>query len=489
MEPAAYRHCRPAIGPRGAVAAAHPLATSAATEMLTAGGNAMDAAVAAQAVICVTMPHAAGLGGDLLALVHLDGEVTAVNGTGISATAGAVHTPSDGGGSVTVPGLAHAWLTAHDRWGQLEFAQVLAPAIRLAEHGYRIDDDLARAVATQGPRISRHGADRWRLLSLRRGDVWYQPELATLLRRLIESGSSAFYAGSNAEAIANAVSRTGGALSVGDLGLHTTEVLSAPSVQWGADRLYLQPPSTQGALLGLAASWLDRRGHELLDRLDHVMVEATESAFGFRDMVSSDELLLKRELVIDLDRAARRGGPRAYLHTAGVAAADADGMVVSSLISVFDDFGSGVYVPELGMVLNNRAAGFTAGGNAAAPGKKPVHTLAPALTIAANGDVAAIATPGADGQVQTILQVLARQRFQGLALDQAIASPRWRSEGGSLLIEDGHSAASDLARRGHQLAPRLSGDDVFGAIVAAGTAAGAPYAAADWRRNVSTGAA
>lgn len=488
MEPAVYRHCRPVVGLRGAVAAAHPLATSAATGILAAGGNAMDAAVAAQAMICVAMPHAAGLGGDLLALVHVDGEVTAVNGTGISATAGGPHTASDGGGSVTVPGLVDAWLTAHRRWGRLDFADVLAPAIRLADCGYRIDEDLARALETQGARISRHGADRWRLLSLRRGDVWYQPELAALLRDIVRSGSSAFYTGPGAEAIAHAIRRTGGTLSVGDLSQHATEILSPPSVRWGADRLYLQPPSTQGTLLGLAATWLDRRGDELLDRLDHVMVEATESAFAFRDLVSSDERLLERELDVDLHRAARRGGPRAYLHTAGVAAADADGMVVSSLISVFDDFGSGVYVPELGIVLNNRAAGFTAGGNAAAPGKKPVHTLAPALTIAADGDVAAIATPGADGQVQTILQVLARQRFQGLPLEQAIAAPRWRSEGGSLLIEDGHPAGSDLTDRGHQLAPRRSGDDVFGAIVAAGTAAGAPYAAADWRRNVSTGA-
>ena len=184
------------------------------------------------------------------------------------------------------------------------------------------------------------------------------------------------------------------------------------------------------------------------------------------------------------ERASRRGGPRAYLHTAGVATADRHGMVVSSLISVFDDFGSAVFVPEAGIVLNNRAASFTDGDNAPAPGKRPVHTLAPALLEQGVGSILALATPGADGQVQTLLQVLSHLRYTGQDLALGLAAPRGRSESGQLLIEAGHHATAELRRRGHDVIERAPGDAVFGGVVAAGFTGGAPYAAADWRRAI-----
>jgi len=158
--------------------------------------------------------------------------------------------------------------------------------------------------------------------------------------------------------------------------------------------------------------------------------------------------------------------------------------VVSSLISVFDDFGSGVFVPELGVVLNNRAAGFTSADNSARPSARPVHTLAPAMLIGPGGDTLAIATPGADGQVQTLLQVIVAMR-RGASLESALAAPRWRSEDGRLLIESTHTGAAELASRGHDLRPIPAGDSMFGAVVAAGYRRGEPYAAADPRRGVS----
>jgi hypothetical protein len=142
---------------------------------------------------------------------------------------------------------------------------------------------------------------------------------------------------------------------------------------------------------------LEGLGEAALANLDHAGIELTEAAFAFRDRVHEGTSLLAQPLRIDLSRASRRGGPRAYLHTAGVAAADRFGTVVSSLLSVFDDFGSGVFVPEGGFVLNNRAGGFTAAPNDARPGKRPVHTLAPMLIETERGALA-LATPGADGQ-------------------------------------------------------------------------------------------
>jgi gamma-glutamyltranspeptidase/glutathione hydrolase len=212
----------------------------------------------------------------------------------------------------------------------------------------------------------------------------------------------------------------------------------------------------------------------------------TNAAFAHRDEVAAGSALLARELPIDLERAANRGGPRAYLHTAGVACADAQGMVVSSLVSVFDDFGSAVFVPQLGITLNNRAGGFTAGDNQAAPGKRPVHTLAPAMLRLPLG-MLALATPGADGQVQTLLQVLMALHGGESDLATAIAKPRWRSENGGLLIEASHPHVQALRTLGHRITPCTDGDSRFGAVVCAGFLAAQTVAAADWRRQTAAG--
>jgi gamma-glutamyltranspeptidase/glutathione hydrolase len=151
---------------------------------------------------------------------------------------------------------------------------------------------------------------------------------------------------------------------------------------------------------------------------------------------------------------------------------------------VFDDFGSCVYVPELGITLNNRAAGFTVGANASAPGKRPVHTLAPILVHTPHG-VLGLATPGADGQVQTLLQILVSIQRRGLDLAQAVARPRWRSEGGKLLIERSHPGKESLAALGHQVTPLPDGDVRFGAVVCAGWLDAGPVVAADWRRETA----
>jgi gamma-glutamyltranspeptidase/glutathione hydrolase len=218
---------------------------------------------------------------------------------------------------------------------------------------------------------------------------------------------------------------------------------------------------------------------------DHVAVELTNAAFAYRDEVAEGSALLAHELTIDMKRASNRGGPRAYLHTAGVACADAAGMVISSLVSVFDDFGSCVFVPEMGITLNNRAGGFTAGANAAAPGKRPVHTLAPAMLQTPQG-VLALATPGADGQVQTLLQVLMALNG-GMDLANAIAQPRWRSENGALLVEQRHAGIEGLSALGHRVTRCVDGDVRFGAVVSAGYIDAEPIAAADWRRETAAG--
>jgi gamma-glutamyltranspeptidase/glutathione hydrolase len=481
------RHARPAFGRVGAISAGHPFATAAGTEILARGGNAADAAIAAQAVICVVMPQAAGLGGDMLALIFEDGHVHAVNGAGLSPAVVPARYSTDGGSSVTVPGLVDAWLTMHRELGRLPLESILEPAIRLAERGFRVDRELARAAAQQAPRLIAHGAREWSLLAVAEGDIWRQPELATTLRRIGTEGRSGFYSGEVADRIAAAAQSHRGTLSAQDLHEHRTEVTIPLTTSWGGAVLAVQPPASQGVLLALAARFLDRLPAIDHDLMQHVVVEATEAAFTHRDRAADGMELFDLPMDIDMDRAGHRGGPRAYLHTAGVAVADADGIVVSSLISVFDDFGSAVLVPELGIVLNNRAGGFTSGANAPGPAKHPIHTLAPAMVLPPGGDVLALATPGADGQVQTVLQVLARMRFEGEPLESALSALRWRSQDGELLIEEGHPDRAGLTERGHRTREMAAGDDLFGAVVAAGFSRGVPFAASDWRRLVTTG--
>jgi gamma-glutamyltranspeptidase/glutathione hydrolase len=472
----ADRSARIRAGAAGAVAAAHPAAVSAGAQILSAGGSAVDAAIAAQAVICVVLPQSAGLGGDLLSLVHADGAVAAVNGTGRSPHTCTETPHTTGGSSVTVPGLVDGWLTMHGRWGRLPLATVLASAADLAATGVAVDPALRAAVDAQRDRLRAGGGSDWDLLHT--GDTsWRQPQLADLLAGIGADGRAGFYTGIGARAIVDAAQKHGGTLTLRDLAEHDTPCPDPIEVPWRGGTAFVQPPMSQGVLLAMAlqkVNALTSDGHRIDD---HALIEITGAVFGHRSDCAAGAALLTAPLTVDLDRASGRSGPRAYLHTAGVAVADASGQVVSSLISVFDDFGSGVFVPELGIVLNNRAAGFTDGANAAAPAKRPVHTLAPAMICGPDG-VTALATPGADGQIQTLLQILTADR----PLADAIGALRWRSENGRLLIEEGHAAAGDLAARGHDLLVRPPGAGVFGAVVAAGTGP-QPYAVADWRRQ------
>ncbi len=475
------------MGERGAVAAAHPLAVSAGTEMLVAGGSAVDAMIAAQAVLCVLSPDNCGLGGDQLSLVRTaDGEVLAVNGTGAAPRA-MTQADGDGGNSVTVPGLVDAWLVLHARWGRVPLDRVLGPAIHIAATGFVVGASLVEAFRDHEARLRRGCAGDWPLRATPAGARQPQPDLARLLAAIGQGGRAAFYAGPMAQAIAAAVQRTGGHLQVEDLIAHATPVVSPLTTQWRGRTVHVQPPISQGVLLSMALAAEEHMGPLTPAQRDHAGVELTESSFAFRHRVCEGEALLRVPLAVDLDHASLRGGPRAYLHTAGVAVSDAAGMTVSSLVSVFDSFGSAVFVPEGGFTLNNRAAGFTCAPNDSAGGKRPIHTLAPVLVETAAGCLA-LSTPGADGQVQTLLQVLGHIFIAGDDIATAISKPRWRSQDSQLLVEGGHPHGAALADLGHAVVPLAEGDLRFGAVVCAGMQKGVPFACADWRRETWSGA-
>lgn len=473
---------RPALrGTRAAVSAAHPLASSAALEVLAEGGNAADAAIAAQAVIAVVMPEAAGLGGDGFFLVRApDGSVTAVNAAG-AAPAGLEGPIGDDGSSVTVPGLVMGWSNVARLFGTLPLARTLAPARRLAASGVPVRAETARAVAVQKARLLRGGAESWPFFEAATGARLCQPALAATLHGIGVHGAEWFYRGPLAEAMAAAVQTRGGALAVRDLAAHDSVISRALSLVWNGVSIHVQPPMSQGILLLMALKAYASLAPPAAAR-DHALVELTQAAFAFRDRAGEGPALLSEPLPVDLSRASLRGGPRSYLHTAGVATSDAAGMVVSSLISVFDDFGSAIHVPEGGFVLNNRAGGFTAAPNHPRPSVLPVHTLAPIL-VEAQGACFALATPGADGQVQTLLQILMRVFEEKQDLPAAIDGPRWRSEDGRLLLEGEHPVRAALQALGHKVVPTPAGDTRFGAVVCAGLADAIPFAVSDWRRE------
>jgi gamma-glutamyltranspeptidase / glutathione hydrolase len=481
-------------GRAGAVACGHPLAASAAAATFRAGGGAVDAAVSAAAALAVILPDACGLGGDAMLLVRApDGSVAAFNGSGAAPAGLVAPVPADGAACAAVPGAVAAWESAHRRFGRLPLAAVLEPAISLARDGYPVGEPLLAAVKAQRSRLER-GASTWSLLdrNLRPGTLFRQPELARALSAIAAGGAAALYTGPLADEIERTVAAEGGSLSAADLATHQTVERGAVAAEHRGARLWLQPPISQALLAAMVLGELGRVDPSGEVESIHVAVEAVEAAFAYRDEIAGPDAearLLSIALDVDRERARRRGGPRAYAHTTAVATADADGTVVSQLVSVFDDFGSASLVREGGFVLNDRLTGFSPdpdSPNAAAPGRRPVHTLSPTL-IDAGGGPFALATPGADGQVQILVQVIEALLARRVPITEALSAPRWRSIEGSLALEAGfdRSVATSLSERGHEVSWLEAGDSLFGACAVAGfdAATGTPFATADPRRE------
>ncbi len=473
---------RPALfGERAAACAAHPLAASASMEVIAQGGGAADAVIAAQAVISVIAPEAGGVGGDGFFLVRAkDGSVTAINAAGRT-PAGLRGPVRDDGTSVTVPGVVAGWGELSRRFGKLPLAAALEPAIRLARQGCSARPETIRAAKAQRQRLVRGGARGWAFFEAEDNAAVTQLPLADTLANIGAHGARWFYEGPLADAIVRAVADGGGALAREDMAAHASVVASPLSLSWKGLRIHVQPPMSQGILLLMALAGYEARQVSAPD-LEHVAIELAKAVFEFRGHAARGSALLGEQIEIDIKRAAHRNGPRSYLHTAGAAASDSEGVVVSSLISVFDDFGSAIFVPEGGFVLNNRAAGFTQAPNDSRPDALPVHTLAPIL-VEAEDSCFALATPGADGQVQTLLQILLGIAAEGLDLPTAIDRLRWRSEDGRLLVEDQFPVREELVARGHVVVTERAGDTRFGAVVCAGISGNRPFGCADWRRE------
>lgn len=477
---------------RGVVACGHPLAAGCGRDQLARGGSAVDAAVAAAYALAVLLPDACGLGGDAFALVRTpDGAVRAYNGSGAAPALPRGPIPADGGGTVAVPGFVGALAELHADHGTLPMEELVAPAVQLGRDGFPVGTRLLEALDRHRPRLGRTAAG-WPPLAARRpGELVRLPRLAETIEGLAAGGAETFYRGGLATAIADAAACDGGFLAEADLAGHATDVREPVRGSFHGAIVWLQPPVSQALLALIVLRGLEPLGGMPMPARVLAGVRLTRLAFQHRDEIAHPDAA-QRLLALELEpREAQTGGARAGAHTAAVTAADASGCVVSLLVSVFDDFGSAVLVPEGEFLLNDRLRGFSpdpGSPNTARAGARPVHTLSPAL-VDLGGTSFALATPGADGQVQFVAQILAAAIGEQTSIPEALAEPRWRVVGDEVQLERGlpEAAAEALARGGESVAWQPAGAQAFGAACVAGvdSAEGTVFAAADPRREAA----
>ncbi len=470
------------------VASAHPLASLAGVRMLLDGGNAVDAGVAAAAVLGVVEPYQTGLGGDAFALIHTarDGQVRALNASGPaprSATLdgyrarGLASVPRHSPLAWTVPGCVDGWsqmLAAH---GRFTLNEVLQPAIEYAEGGFPVAPGDALSWSLSEARLREAGPAARSLLidgrAPRAGEVLVQRDLARALRSVAAGGRDAFYEGEIAEQLVGYARQAGGLLSRSDLAEYRAQWQEPVSVDYRGCRVLECPPNGQGlaaliALNAVAQVDLSRYPRDSAECW-HLLIEATKRA-----MVDAQDHVADPRFedipVAQLLAGARRPGTftasaplaRAWgrSDTVYLGATDAEGNAVSFINSVFDDFGSGHVAAGLGFVMQNRGAGFSLDPdhpNRLAPGKRPFHTIIPGMVTRDNAVHTVFGVSGGYMQPQGHLQLVVNLLDYGLDVQSAIDMPRfWWEEGRRVVIEEGvpDATCSQLAAWGHEIVRR-----------------------------------
>jgi gamma-glutamyltranspeptidase/glutathione hydrolase len=457
--------------PSGVIATSQPLASAAGLAVLERGGNAVDAAVTAAAVLNLVEPHMTGIGGDMFALLWVAREqrLVGLNGSGRSGTLltrealierGHRVMPGEGAESVTVPGALSGWAALLQRYGTMTLAEVLEPAIRLAEHGFPVTPIIARDWQGQEARLRRDEGARATFLigearAPRPGEWFKNPDLARSFRMIAMEGPRALYGGALGQRLVDHLAARGGFLTLDDLTRHQPTWVEPISVPFRGYRVWELPPNGQGVaaleMLRILEPYdLRSMGHNSASYLHH-LIEAKKLAFAdlARFVGDPDHMSVRAEALLDsgfvaarralLDprRAADRvepGAPTTSGETIYLAVADREGNMVSFINSVFDYFGSGIVVPGTGFVLQNRGAGFTmtpGAPNAVGPRRLPFHTIIPAFVTRpgpsgreepwlAFGVMGGAMQP--QGQVQVLLNLL----LFDMDLQQAIDAPRFR---------------------------------------------------------------
>lgn len=475
-------------GSSGMVATSQPLAVAAGTAVLEAGGSAVDAAVAAAAVLTVVEPRSTGLGGDLFALVWTAGDeapvglrAAGVASAGLDVAAlravGCTVMPRYGPWTVTVPGAPWGWQELLRGYGRLPVERVLAAAVRHAREGFAVTPMIAEEWASTADRLAANAAAAEVYLPGGRapaaGETFVNPLLAASLEAFVAEGAAPFYTGPIAQAIGAAVQALGGPLTADDLAAWAGPDWVAPIAgRFRGVDVYEMPPPNHGVVTLEALAIYDGFGPRTGEEADHRLVEALKAAIDDAAAVVADPLFAPDRTadLLDPDYVAHRrgaiGGRASASRSAGlasdtvyVAAVDADGNGCSLIQSVYEGFGSSVGVPGTGIVLQNRGAGFTLDDdhpNRPEPRKRPFHTIIPAMAGRDGRLEGVLGVVGGSMQPQGQAQILRRLLDEGLEPQAAVAAPRLRVTGGTgVLAEPGYDPAvlAALAARGHDIAP------------------------------------
>jgi gamma-glutamyltranspeptidase/glutathione hydrolase len=424
------------------IATGHGGAAKVALDMLDRGGSAVDAAIAADAVLGVVEPMATGIGGDLLAMiVEPDGSAVAYNGTGrapLALTAEMVEAlpgrriPDRHPLSVTTPGAVRGWYDLHARYGRLPMAELLGPAIETAAKGFAVGPIAAREWAFFGPVISKDPACAALYRAGRTpaaGERFANPELAATLRAIAAEGPAAFYEGAPARAAAAASRAAGGVLAEADFAAHRGNFDTPLSTVFRGLTILECPPNTHG-----------RAVIDALDRLEPLALDPADPATFVTAVEAMREAMIRAS-----ETVADPAG-----NTVCTAIVDRDGLGVTLMSSVFKRFGAAIGVPGHGFVLQNRGSGFAEPGhvNGPAPGKRAYHTVIPAAALKDGRLHAVFGVVGGAMQPQGHVQLLLRIAAWGEPLQAALDAPRWRLEGDLLAIEEGMPEAIVAALRG-----------------------------------------
>jgi gamma-glutamyltranspeptidase/glutathione hydrolase len=473
---------------RNVVATSQPLAAQAGLRMLLAGGNAVDAALAAAIALSVVEPTSNGIGSDAFAIVWDGKALHGLNSSGRSPKswspkrfAGLKAMPALGWDTVTVPGAVAAWAALSRRWGKLPFADLFQPAVTYARRGFAVSPMTAQrwqdaqALYPQFAEINRTFFPSGR--APQAGEVFRCPPQADTLTAIAESRGEAFYRGPIAQKIAACAAAEGGAMTLDDLAAHSADWVEPLAVDYRGFTLHEIPPNGQGIAALIALGIL--RNFDVkqypVDSVDsiHLQIEAMKRAFAevFRHVADIDympeppaELLREERLaahasVIRPDQAAQTGskapggGGTVYL-----TAADESGMMVSFIQSNYMGFGSGIVVPGTGIALQNRGLGFVLSAghpNQVGGGKRPFQTIIPGFVTQDGRALMSFGVMGGHIQPQGHVQMMVRIFDHAQNPQAACDAPRWHvAPDGSVELEPGFSpaVAEGLRKRGHRVA-------------------------------------
>ena len=480
------------VAANGVIASSQPLATQAGLEILSNGGNAVDAAIATAAVLDVVEPFSTGCGGDAFALIHLPGKKKplSVNGSGRAGTMTTLdellekdwkHMPVRGGPPVTVPGAMHLWGYIIEKYGALELRDVLSPAIKYAREGFPVSPIISEVWSLVVQVLGNEAARKTFSIGGRSpeaGEMMFNKDLAKVFETVTTEGISAFYGGAISEAIVKTVHDHGGFLTLDDLTKHKTVETTAISTSYRGIKVYEHPPNGQGfaalSMLNIMELFDFGKHSPLEAERYHIMIEAKKLAYAdlyqhnadpdFYD-VPLDRLLSKgyakkRAERINPEQAMDAPSPGIAIgpDTIYLATADGDGMAVSFINSLYMGFGSGLVVPSYGIKLQNRGSLFSLDPkhpNCYAPGKLPFHTIIPGALYRNNDLFGVFGIMGGAHQAQAHAQFVSNVIDHQMGPQAALDHPRFNhnQEMNTVALENGIPTGiqNELRKRGHKL--------------------------------------